>query len=255
MMGYQLVLYVLWGAIRDRLLLTVVMAMAVVSAISMFMGSAAVVEQAAFTQVFLASGLRIVGVLGLVLFIVFFIRRSFDTKDVEFMLARPIGRIQYLMSYSLAFSLIAIFLGAVCGLLVYGFAIQSAGMGLVLWTLTIMAEYIVIANMALFIAMVLSSASASAMVCFGFYLLCRMSGQFLGITDSFSNVNALSPYLNALFQVISVFLPRLDLAGQTSWLVYGVESPAQVAFIIAQSIIFSIFLLSASLIDLIRRQF
>jgi len=255
-MGYQLILYVLWGAVRDRLLLTVILSMAVVAGLSMFLGSAAIIEQSEFTRVFMAAGLRLVGVLGIVLFIVFFIRRSFDTKDVEFMLSRPIGRIKFILSYSAAFSVIAILLGAVCGVVVTLLAGQDFGAGQLYWCLTVMAEYIVIANVALFIAMVLSSASACAMATFGFYLLCRMSGQFLGIADSAILDNSLSSsFMNGLFQIISVFLPRLDLMAQTSWLVYGIENGAEVFMLIAQALIFSVFVLCACLLDLIRRQF
>lgn len=255
-MGYQLILYVLWGAVRDRLLLTVIVSMGLVAAISMFLGSAAILEQADFTKVFMASGLRLVGVLGLVLFIVFFIRRSFETKDVEFMLSRPIGRVSFILSYSAAFSLIAVFLGAICGGMVMVMAGQALGAGQVYWCLTVMAEYVVVANVALFIAMVLSSASACAMATLGFYLLCRMSGQFLGITDAaIMQDTFVSSVMNTLFQTISVFLPRLDLMAQTSWLVYGVGSVSDILFLMAQALVFSVFILCACLMDLIRRQF
>lgn len=255
-MVYQLIQYVLWGAVRDRLLLTVILSMAIVAALSMFLGSAAIMEQAEFTRVFMAAGLRLVGILGLVLFVVFFIRRSFDTKDVEFMLSRPIRRVSYILSYSVAFSLIAILLGALCGGVVAILSGQGFGSGQLYWTITVIAEYIVVANVALFIAMVLSSASACAMATFGFYLLCRMSGQFLGIADSSIMDNSLlSSFLNALFQVISVFLPRLDLMAQTSWLVYGIESGAEVFILLAQALIFSVLVLCACLMDLLRRQF
>ena len=255
-MGNQLILYVLWGAVRDRLLLTVILSMAVVAAISMFLGSAAILEQEDFTKVFMAAGLRLVGILGLVLFIVFFIRRSFDTKDVEFMLSRPIGRVRFVVSYSAAFSLIAIFLGALCGAVVVAVGGRGFDTGQLYWCLTVMAEYIVIANVALFIAMVLNSASASAMATLGFYLLCRMSGQFLGISDAAIMQDGLfSSLMNTIFQFISVFLPRLDLMAQTSWLVYGVGDISDIILLVAQAMIFSVFILCACLLDLMRRQF
>lgn len=251
-----MILYVLWGAVRDRLLLTVILSMAVVAALSVFLGSAAIIEQGEFTKVFMAAGLRLVGVLGLVLFIVFFIRRSFETKDVEFMLSRPIGRVSFILSYSAAFSLIAVFLGGICGAVVMALSGQAFGTGQIYWCLTVMAEYIVIANVTLFIAMVLNSASACAMATFGFYLLCRMSGQFLGISYAgFTQDSILSSFINIVFQIISVFLPRLDLMAQTSWLVYGVEAASDIFILIAQAMVFSVFILCASLVDLMRRQF
>jgi hypothetical protein len=54
---------------------------------------------------------------------------------------------------------------------------------------------------------------------------------------------------------ISLFMPRLDLMAQTSWLVYGVGVSAHIPFILTQTIVYSLVLVLASLIDLHRKQF
>lgn len=254
-MNMRLVKYVLWGALRDRLLLTVLLSMAVVAGLSLFLGGAPVVEKSAFSQVFVASGIRLVGILGLILFIVFFIRRCFDAKEIEFMLARPVGRVSFIVSYACGFSLIACFFGLVGGMIVYILSGFELSTGLAVWSISLIAEYIVIANVAFFISMVLGSASAGAMATLGFYVLCRMSGQFLGIADSGLGHGSSAEFASLVFPAFSVFFPRLDLMAQTSWLVYGMDDPSQIVIVLVHTLVFSFFIVLACLIDLIRRQF
>ena len=101
-MSLPLVKYVLTGAIRDRLVVAMVIALILSSSLAIFLGSSAVIEKDQFSIVFAAAGLRFISILGLVLFVVFFIRRSFEAKDIEFMLSRPIGRLVFIFSHALS---------------------------------------------------------------------------------------------------------------------------------------------------------
>ena len=103
-----LIQYVLKAAIRDRMVVAMIAAMILGCSLSVFLGSSAVTEQDQFSLAFASAGLRFTGMIGIVLFIVFFIRRSIDSRDLEFLLSRPVGRIQFLLSYAAAFSLIAL---------------------------------------------------------------------------------------------------------------------------------------------------
>ena len=103
--------------------------------------------------------------------------------------------------------------------------------------------------------MVLSSPVTSGMAVLGFYVLARLMGQLLGIVHSpafhFPGVDI----LNGLMQTVSVFVPRLDLMTQTSWVIYGADTVSDFAFILLQTAAFLALVLSATLIDLARRQF
>ena len=55
--------------------------------------------------------------------------------------------------------------------------------------------------------------------------------------------------------VVSIFVPRLDIMGQTSWLIYGVEGEVGFPFLFLQGAIFSGLIFGAAYIDLNRRQF
>lgn len=253
-MSFNLVKYVLTAAFRDRLILSLIIMLLLGSSLSVFLGSGAVTEKDYFSIVFAAGGLRFLGVIGLVLFVVFFIRRSFEGRDIEYLLSRPIGRVQFLMSYAGAFSILALALTLAQGLCLYIIGPHLFGGGHVLWLASILVENIIMVNTALFFSMFLTSAASATMATLGFYVLARMMGQILGIIDQgpkFYNLEI----LETAMQVISSITPRLDLMGQTSWLLYGPAGDISYSFVFVQGIVFAALVLMASMIDLVRRQF
>ncbi len=246
--------YVLAAAVRDRLILSMLIIMALGGALAVFMGTAAYIEKYQFVLVFSAAGIRILTVLGLVLFCVFFIRRSFDNKDVDYLLSRPISRISFILSHALAFSIIAALLAVAALITIYFSAPITFGTHHLIWGLSLFFELMIMANAALFFAMVLPSASTSAMVVFGLYILSRTIGILLGITASGLASLPMMKGLSVVMKFVSTIIPRLDLMAQTNWLIYGVEN-VSVLFICAQGLIFSGLLITAAMVDLVRRQF
>ncbi len=252
-MSFPLVRYVLMGAVRDKLVVSLLVLLALGCSLAVFVGSAAVIEKDRFALVFAAGGLRMAGVLGLVLFVVFFVRRSFDGKDVEFLLSRPISRPAFLYSYALAFSILALVLSLGIGLCLFAVGPHLFGAGHVLWIASIAAENIIMVNTALFFSFYMSSATSAAMSTLAFYVLARMMGQLLGIVDSSLIVDT-GPMAMAV-QFVSVVTPRLDLLGQTSWLIYGVGEGIGLGFVFLQGLLFCALVTLAGLLDLLKRQF
>jgi len=254
MKALMLVQYVVTAAIRDKLIISIFLLLIMAVSLSIFMGSAATTERDQFAAVFSAGSIRILNAAGLILFIVFFIRRSFETRDIEFMLSRPVGRLTLVMSYAAGFSIIAVLLGVTSGLCVYALSPHLFSEGHILWTISLIAENIIIANAALFFSMVLTSAASGAFATLGFYVLARMMSQILGIIDSGKGIMEIK-FLEQIMQLISALMPRLDLMAQTSWLIYGKEDQIGYLFVVSQCVIYSGVILLAALIDMRRRQF
>ena len=249
-----LVRYVLKAAARDRLVLSLLAAFIVASSLSMFMGSSAVVEKNIFALVFMGAGLRMAGVVGLILFVVFFVRRSFDARDVEFLLSRPVTRAQFLLSFAVGFWILAILTALVQGFAVGILTPGFVSAGSLLWTASLAIENIMIVSVAFFFSLILTSAATAAMASFGFYVLGRMMGEILGIMAA----GGLGSWLvlpSHVMTMISMLIPRLDLLGQTSWLVYGTAGSVGYGFLIAQGLVFTALILTAAMIDLVRRKF
>lgn len=220
MISFPLIQYVLTAAIRDRLMVTLALLLVLGACMSMFLGGSAVVEQHSFAVVFGSGGLRFLGVTGLVLFISFYMRRSFENKEVEFLLSRPLSRMTFLFSHAAAFTVLALalVLAVAATVAIIG---RPDAFGLLGWGASLAVEYVIMASAALFFAMVLTSASGSALACLGLYTLCRMIGSVMGIA-AIPSEGVIGAVLSPLMQAISVVIPRLDLMGQTSWLVYGI---------------------------------
>lgn len=251
-MRLPLVRYVLMAALRDRLISSLFLAYVVSGSLSVFLASSALIEQDQFTVIFLSSSLRLVSVLGLVLFVVSFVRRSFDAKDIEFLLSRPVGRIQFILSYAFSFSVLAVFVSAAAGFVLLCISYHLFGIGHILWTISLMFEAVVMVVVAFFFAMQISSSSGAAMVTIGVYVLGRLIGQLLGIIDSVL-VDSYGLYSVAL-QVVSVLTPRLDLLAQSSWLIYDVD--IQVFYFSLMQVLGIAFLvLCAACVDFSKKQF
>ena len=252
-MIWPLVKYVLLAAARDKLILSMLIVFAVASSLAIFLGDSAITEKDQFTLIFAASGLRIISVIGLVLFVVFFVRRSFDSKDIEFLLSRPVGRVNLIFSYALAFSIMSLCVGIAVGFNVWALAPHLFDQGHIVWVASVISEQVIMVNTAFFFAMYISSAASASMATMGVYVLGRLMGQLLGIIDS-PLVDSDGLFAMAL-QLVSVITPRLDLLGQTSWLIYGVDSHDTIIFAIVQGAVFSLLVLSAASLDFFRRQF
>lgn len=273
MISKSLVKYVLTAALRDKLIITLALMILMGAVVAVFMGSASMTEGDSFALVFGAGGLRFLGVMGIVLFCCFYVRRSFENKEVEFLLSRPISRLCFLLSHALAFSILAFFVALAISLTVSAIG-KPVPTGLAVWGASLAAEFAVMAVASLFFSMVLSSAAGSALATLGLYALSRMVGTLLGILDV-APENWFFAIIGSLMKLISIGVPRLDMMGQTTWLVYGVEGAGSMkflpdatayahwmaehlglaGFIGFQGILFVALLLAAAAHDFMRRQF
>ena len=273
MISKSLVAYVLTAALRDKLMITLALMIFMGAVLATFMGAASVTEADSFALVFGAGGLRFLGVLGIVLFCCFYIRRSFENKEVEFLLSRPISRLSFLFSHALAFSILSFSVTAAIVLAVAAIGRPDLT-GLAVWGVSLAAEFAIMAVAALFFSMVLSSAAGAALATLGLYVLSRMIGTLLGILD-LPPANWFFAVIGSVMKLISIVIPRLDMMGQTTWLVYGVQGAGGVkflpdagayaqwmaghlglaGFIEFQGIVFVALLLAAAAHDFLRRQF
>jgi len=259
-MSLVLIKYILMAAIRDKLLWGIAAMSILTVCLSIFSGSAAMMEQGQFILTYMAGGLRAIALLGLSLFTIFFVRRSFDARDVEFLLTRPISKMSFVYSHVAALSLLTIasgaFIAAIISVLALHYDVQSS---YVLWSFGITFELMIMVNVAFFFSMVLSSPVSAGMATFGFYILARLMGQLLAIMHHTPHPQNIYDYVtNGMAYaagLISIVFPRLDLLAQTSWLIYGGAHFSDWIFVVIQGFAFLSLVSIATWIDLRRRQF
>ncbi len=255
-MIWPLFRYILMAAGRDRFVWGLLGVLAITVSLSNFFGASVITEQNEFASTFAAFGFRLFGVTCVVMFIGTYIRRCFENRDIDFLLSRPIGRMQFVFTHAAAFSTLAILTALVMGGTILGLEKHGAEAGFYLWWVSIMVEFLIMANVAMFFAFVITSSTACLLAIFSFYLLCRLMGDILGIMQNHS-VELQGKYLamSKIMEAISMFIPRLDLMGQTKWLIYGPSSEITYAFLLGQGAVFASLIIAATAIDMHRRQF
>ncbi len=246
--------YVLKAAKRDKFIVSLFVMMALATSLSIFMGGSAVTEIDQFAAVFAAGSIRLLNVFGLCLFVAFFVKRSFDSRDVEYLLTRPVGRLSFLLSYASAFIFIGILAAIFSGLCVYALSPHLFSANHIYWIASLSIENAIMVCTAFFFAMVLASPALSMFATLGFYVLARMMAHLLGIIDSQKADGPLFEGLSVIMQGISMVMPRLDLLTQSSWLLYGLDASANL-FIVLQGAVYIVLILSAAAIDLLYRRF
>ncbi len=253
-MIWPLFRYILMAAARDRFFFSVAGILVIVIALSVFFGSSVLNEQDQFARSFAAFGFRMFGVVALVLFVVSFIRRCFEGRDIEYLLSRPIGRVPFIVTHALAFTCLALLAALLLGGATVALETGSWHDGIFLWWASIGTEFIIMANVAMFFAFVMNSSMACIMVVFLFYLLSRLMGDILGILHR-GALDGVLGFLSKIMEVISVFVPRLDLMGQTKWILYGAPTDISFVFLIGQAAVFVAVVVCATTLDMYKRQF
>ena len=80
MVSRPLIGFILTAAIRDKLVMTLMLMIMLGAGVSVFLGSSGMTEQESFAVVFGAGGLRFLGGLGKGLFVRFLMRRACENK-------------------------------------------------------------------------------------------------------------------------------------------------------------------------------
>jgi len=253
-MIWPLFRYILMAAARDRLFLSLVGVLVVIVSLSVFFGSSVITEQDQFARSFAAFGFRLFGVVCLVLFVVTYVRRCFENRDIDYLLSRPVGRIRFILTHAAAFSALSLSAAILLGGTTVALETGNIHEGVLLWWVSLAAEFIIMANVAMFFAFVMASSTACFLVIFAFYLLSRLMGEILGILAKGGGEGVVG-LLSKVMEMISIFVPRLDLMGQTKWILYGMPPDISFPFILGQCGVFVALVIGATCLDMHRRQF
>jgi len=251
-----LIRYVLLTAVRDWLFIGLFAILIFACTISLFLGSTALSEQSSMQLVFLASSTRMILVVGMILFICFHIRRSFENREIDFLISRPISRSTLLFSYFFSFVILAITLLTPVIFFIY-FFFKAELAGLTLWSLSMFFELIIISSFAILSSLILKSAVSSVLGCFSFYIISRIMGFAVStiiIPAKLNNIN-FNVAIEMSLKALSSLLPRLDQFAQSKWLIYGNMDASIFTLITSQSVIYISLILLMSVIDFNKKQF
>ena len=243
---------------RDRMLPSLWGLALVVLLVSRALGGAMLVEGHEAALAYGSLSLRLVVVGGMVLTVCFQMRRLQETREIEAMLARPISRAGLVLGLAGGYALLALAL-ALPVVLALGLLLGPDGAGLALWGMSLLLEAWIAAGFALFLASSLSNAAASALTALALYALARLTSSFQDIAQAGMGDALAAPAtglpLRLAAQGLAAVMPRLDLFGQSSWLIYGVDTAWGVGTLLIQTGLYLPLLLAATIYDLKGRQF
>lgn len=249
--------YVLLTAVRDRFPIAIIVALLAMTAVSILIAASTLFEGTQTGLAYAGEFFRAALVLGLTIFVCFHVRRLHETRELEAILTRPISRGAFVLAYYGAFAVLASVLDVLTTPMLMS-AFGAHGAGLAEWEASMVLESWIVAALALFCAMALESATAAVMVCLGFYLLGRTAQFFLAIAKSgyaATSNEGINIGTQSIMNVIASIMPRLDLFGQSRWLVYGPGGGWGVGILLLQTAIYVPLLLLATTRDLHVRRF
>jgi hypothetical protein len=250
-----LIRYIITAALRDRLILAILSLMLLSGVLSLLLSGTVIMEQQEFTIASLASSMRLIAVVGLVVFISFFQRRAHDYREVDYLLATPLGRYRYILSVALAFNIIA-FVASFVMVLIVVLMQRYVSPVTVFWGLSAFVEISLTCTFALFLSTRLRSATVCTLITLAFYSLARLLGSVLGAMDAglMNDIKGAAFYHYAM-TLFSVVIPRFDLLAQSQWLIYEKLDGITPLMLAGQWSVFTALFLACTIFDLRRNQF
>lgn len=248
--------YVMLSAIRDKLLLGLFVAIIAIFGVSNLIGFTATSEETLMQAVIFGGTVRLLLVFGMIIFICFHINKSYENKEISFILSKNISREKFLLSYWISFNLIALSL-LLFFLLIFLFFCEYNLLGTLQWIVSILFEIMLITMFSILASFILQSAVFSVFVASGFYIVARLMGFFVNINLITGNSKIYNFFLELsqiLSKAISSLIPRLDLFGQTKWLIYGADFSV-LKIITLQFIIYILIMFVMAFYDFRKKQF
>jgi ABC-type transport system involved in multi-copper enzyme maturation permease subunit len=246
--------YTLLEAWRNRLILLVGVAVALVTLLSLFARELAVTESGRLQTAILASTLRVTSVFLLALYILNGLTREFNDKVLELLLSLDLPRPGYLMGKFLGYAIVALAVAAIVTVPLAALAPVHAALA---WGCSLAFELLIIAALSVFCITTFTQLLPAAAFVAAFYLLARsisaiqlMSGASLLGADGFAQ-RAGATVADAL----AIVLPRMDAFTQTAWLVNDSGALPQLLNLLLQTVVYVSLLIAAAMFDLYRKNF
>jgi len=214
------------------------------------------VEQNQSSLVFILATVRTILSFGIILFVCINVTRSFDNKEIEFILSKSISRENFILGYLFGF-FISAFLILLPFTLLTLLIFKIDYFGLLAWFATTTIEVLIVICFALLSSLILKNSFSAIFSSMCFYILSRLMGMFvmaINIPEEFS-FNETNHALGLALKILSLVFPRLDLFSQSSWALYGIGENNFLYIIFIQSAIYLPLMIFMAFHDFKKKQF
>jgi Cu-processing system permease protein len=246
--------YTILEAWRNRLLVLVIIAVTLLTLLSLFARELAVTESGRLQTAILAATLRVAAVFLIGIYVISGLTREFNDKVLELMLSLDLPRPSYLVGKFCGFSIVSL---AVAAIATIPIAVLSPVESASAWGCSLALELLIITALSVFCITTFTQLLPAVAFVSAFYLLARsISAIQLMSGASLLGVDPLGQKISRLLaDALAIALPRLDMFTQTAWLVDGASAYAALLSGLLQTTVYVILLLAAAMFDLYRKNF
>jgi ABC-type Na+ efflux pump permease subunit len=239
-------------ALRNRLVLLVVVVVVISFGLAQFLNQVAITESREIQIALLAAPLRVTAVFIIAVFVITSTVRESSDKVTDLLLSLPVPRSAYFFGKFAGYAAVAVILALLCSLPLAFFAEPS---GLALWAASLVCELLIVTAASLFCVLSLAQVVPAIAAVAGFYLLSRsMAAMQIIASASLHDQTFPDRAVSAVVQLIALLLPSLDHMTQTTWLL-GAPFGNAVTAVLGQTAIYLALICSAALFDLYRKNF
>ena len=243
--------YTLLEAVRCRLLIAVIAAMAVAFGLAEFLGELSITETKQAQAAVTASLLRVFSICATCLFVISSVLRELDDKGLELILSLPLPRHAYLFGKLTGFAGFSLCVAILAALPLFLYApVVAVGC----WMLSLFCEQLLLAAFSLLCLLAFANISLAFTSAMAFYLLSRSTEalRLLSAGLVFTPATISQDFMNIVVNALTLLLPDLHAFTRSEWLVYGVDADA-VGTVLIHTLVYLPVLLSAGLFDLYRK--
>lgn len=247
--------YIILSGLRDRLYIGIFFTLLISFSLAIFLGSTFLTETSQTVAAYIAGSSRIILIVGMILFTCLNINRAFENKEIEFILSKAISREKFILSYLFGFMISGMVI-LLPLLLVMLILINVNKLGMLIWSLNLLAELMIVICFSLLTSLILKNSFSSILASLSFYIISRLMGVFtmaIDLPQEFLQVK--NNFFPTILKIISIAFPRLDLFSQSSWIIYGIEDFSKIKIIALQSLIYIPLMIFMAFHDFKKKQF
>lgn len=242
--------FTLLEILRTRALIAVIGSVLMVAVIAEFSAALAITDSVSYRSGIYGALVRLVMVGLTVLFVVASVVREFHDRMLDLSLSRPVSRMSWYIGRASGFAVMASLFALIAALPLLRFAAHGGALG---WTVSLALELTLMAIAALTCVITLRQMPLAVAATGAFYVLARAIDALVLMasgptTDPHSSIQQL---ITAGIDLLALVLPALDRFTQSSWLLAG-EWPQGLVEVMAQSLIYGIFIGAIGLFDFYR---
>jgi hypothetical protein len=245
-------IYTLLDVMRNRALWLALLLAASGFCLSLFLQQVAVIQSMQIQSGTLALIERTGSVFILVSVVLSGVIQDYHDKSLEFFLAMPISRADYLFGRLSGYAAFSLMLAALLSIpLIWSVPVKAV----LVWGTSLFFELVLMSSVSLFFSITLTQMPVALAGVLGFYLLSRSMGTLLLIMNGpLADHSIFQKAANVVLSSIGYCLPNLDEFTRTAWLVYPSAQMHELLAVAVQTCIYSALMWSAALFDFYRRE-